>query len=314
MSEMTREGEGEQPQAETDPSSIFDQLIIDEDVQISNSPRRKDGKKRAAKPARSPSSLTVSPPPRDNSAFFQPQQQQQPSYLSSPPPFDMSIFMPSPTAPWIKFPLVLHSPQSVDSHCLNLPNSTGGNLTPNHNVQLSAAPFDQLSPPDSDLLDSSPEYPWFPAPQNASPSASNFGPLLQLLNLSPMAVKVGERSLPDMSSYNGDMNSVAASSGMSSDAVSNQESSSRRGRSPSPTPSRLSDVSPMNSPLTSTPNSPFDSPFGSEGGYFSDGGTPIDIIGVLERSVSSSKRKTPDRALDESEETQSLDEPDTKKQ
>lgn len=312
MSEMTREGEGEQPQAETDPSIGFDQLRLSMgDVNASNSPGCRDEMNRAAKPARSPSSLTVSPPPRDNNAFFQPQQQ--PSYLSSPPPFDWSIFAPSPTAPWTKLSFVLQSPQTVENHCLNLPNSTSCNLASNNNVQLSAAPFDQLSPPDSDLLDSSPEYPWFPAPQDGNPSASNCGHLSQFLNLSPVAVRVAEPSLPFMSRCDDDVSPLAASSGMSSDAVSNHESSSRRGRSPSPTPSPLSDVSLMNSPLTSTPNSPYDSPIGSEGGYPGDR-TLFDTIGILERSVSSSKRKTPDRALDESEEIQPLDEPDTKKQ
>lgn len=320
MSEMTREDDGEQPHVETNSSPEIDYLMrsLGEDVKLSNSPRRPGLKKRAAKPAKSPSSLTVSPPPRDNSTFFQPQQQQQQSHPSPPPQFDVAIFMPSPTAPWIKFPPLLLSPQPVDTHGLNLPNTTIGNPTPHQSVQLTASPFDHLSTSNSDLLEPSPEYPWFPASQDAQPATPNFTPLVQLLNLSPVATKVGERTLPTLSTYSDGMVSMPASSRISSEAVGNQDGFTGQGRLPSPTPSLVGDVSPLNSPLTSTPNSPFDSPFdspfGSEGGYFSDGGTLIDIVGVLESNTSSAKRKTPDRALDESEDIQPLDEPDPKKQ
>ncbi|KAG0597949.1 hypothetical protein M758_12G032600 [Ceratodon purpureus] len=69
----------------------------------------------------------------------------------------------------------------------------------------------------------------------------------------------------------------------------------RRTRSPSP--SRLGEGSPFTSPLTSPLTSPFtsapNSPFSSEGGYYSDGGSDDTAVGAAP-SASSTKRKTPD--------------------
>ena len=299
MDGTSREAENGQRQ-----SSEIDRLMesLGADVNISNP--QDDGSHSTTKPANA-SSLTVSPPPRDNAAFFsmQPSQMQrgqmsQQGFLTSPPPFDMSIFMPSPTALWINalpvdHPVTQATQQSVDS--LSNPNSTSS-LTTNVNSAQST-PFEQLpSHSDSDLLDSSPEYPWFP--QDTSTAMSSYtDPLLLLLNLSPVATKPGDRTLP-----------VVDENDTTSMPSHSHGKSPRRSRSPSP--SRFGDVSPFTSPLTSTPNSPFS----SEGGFFSDGGGDDAVMGAA-LSASSSKRKTPDRALNESEEIQSPgDGPSPKKQ
>lgn len=267
-------------------SSQIDQLMrsLGEDVNISNPPD--DGRQASSSKS---SSLTVSPPPRDNAAFFSmtqtTHQMAQQGFLTSPPGFDMASilsFMPSPTAFWINAlpvsdPIPPQPSQSID------PNPTSSNVTPS----VESTPFEQLqSHSESDLLDSSPEYPWFP---QDSAMSSYTDPLLALLNLSPVATKPGDRSLPIVPEGSG--------------------RSPRRVRSPSP--SRFNDVSPLASPLTSTPNSPFS----SEGGFCSDGGDDSMVGGALSASSSKPKRKTPDRALDESEEIQSPgDGPSPKKQ
>lgn len=287
------------------PSSEIDQLMrsLGADVNISSS--RDDGSHSTTKPANT-SSLTVSPPPRDNAAFFtmgprvQQSQMTQQGFLTSPPPFDMSIFMPSPTALWINAlpvdnPVAQPTQFSVDS--LSNPDNlnTTSSFTTNPNSAQST-PFEQLqSHSDSDLLDSSPEYPWFPQDTNTAMS-SYTDPLLLLLNLSPVATKPGDRSLPLVSDTPG------------LNPSQSYGKSPRRGRSPSS--SRFGDASPLTSPLTSTPNSPFS----SEGGFCSDGGGDDALVGAAV-SASSTKRKTPDRALDESEEIQSPgDGPSPKKQ
>ena len=288
-------------------SSEIDQLMrsLGADVNISNS--RDEGSHSTTKPANAPS-LTVSPPPRDNAAFFsmppqmQPSQMSQQGFLNSPLPFDMSIFMPSPTAFWINGLPVMDIPTptaqlTVDNLCNS--NATSSLTTNPNNAQ--STPFEQLqSHSDSDLLDSSPDYPWFP--QDTSTAMSSYtDPLLLLLNLSPVATKPGDRTLPLVGE-----NDTTAMPGPNSSQ--SQGKSPRRVRSPSP--SRYGDASPLTSPLTSTPNSPFS----SEGGFCSDGGGDDTAVGAAP-SASSTKRKTPDRALDESEEIQSPgDGPSPKKQ
>lgn len=122
-------------------------------------------------------------------------------------------------------------------------------------------------------------------------------PLLLLLNLSPVATKPGDRTLPLVSEN--DTTALPSPS---------YGKSPRRVRSPSP--SRYGEASPLTSPLTSTPNSPLS----SEGGFCSDGGGDDAAVGAAP-SASSTKRKTPDRALNESEEIQSPgDGPSPKKQ
>uniref|UniRef100_A0A7I4FPD8 WRKY domain-containing protein n=2 Tax=Physcomitrium patens TaxID=3218 RepID=A0A7I4FPD8_PHYPA len=301
MSEMARKNASDQRPV-ADSSSGIEQLMrsLGEDVNLSNS--RNDTTKTTTKLANA-SSLTVSPPPRDSTIFFASCL----GLVNSPPPFDMSLFMPSPTAPWIHASPVgdttVQSAQQT-SHGLNVNPNTVSNLGLTNNVQ--STPFEALSPSDStDLLDASPEYPWFPRDSNAL--MSNYNPLLQHLNLSPVATIPEERGLPS-SSYNTGIciagyQTLSDPFDLSSLAVSNEDKSPKRGSSPSST--RLNDVS----PLTSTPNSPFS----SEDGYVSDCIADDSAVGVSHNG-SIIKRKTPDRALNESEENQFPSEPSPKKQ